>query len=555
MNVTNRTILTNSPSQLCNGLESKLNIQDPSNNSKQKAYQLNDSSSTSLLSPKTNLNALPPRLTTTPKKSMHVRALFDYDPALDNGLPSRGLSFRHGDILHVVNAGDREWWQARRLKLANIVENNISKTSNDNCTLTNSFSPTITNTTLTTSTGLGIIPSRQRIERRQQTRLKRVNFQGKITVIGSGTIQQHQQPANYVGPWNQTMFTDDTAGYSANNTFSSPNTNVTSSSILEKRPTNSKNKKQIETPPNDDRKKRSNSVTRNLLQCFSSRIPKHSDVHPFKVIRTGSLDTVSNDQLPIIRSYDLVVPITVNLPRPVVLLGPLKERVMDKLLENPHFTTCLSHTTKPPGLNERDGVNYYFVASRSQMELDVQNRRYIDVHQYQEHLYGISLDAICSVLKSGKICVLIVTMDDVKILDEAGLFPLAILLKPQSIAKLRMLQRRLTEDQAKRHYELALRLEADYWRFLSTIITFDNIDDTVNEIEQFVQLHNGPVIWISSVCSAYLAKEFVESKSNAKLFGTLVNNNGSMSNTLPRSPKSFLINNTTLSDSHKSEHI
>jgi hypothetical protein len=43
------------------------------------------------------------------------RALFDYDRAKDSGLPSQGLSFNYGDILHVTNASDDEWWQARRL--------------------------------------------------------------------------------------------------------------------------------------------------------------------------------------------------------------------------------------------------------------------------------------------------------------------------------------------------------------------------------------------------------------------------------------------------------
>lgn len=44
-----------------------------------------------------------------------MRALFDYDPNRDDGLPSRGLSFKHGDVLHVTNASDDEWWQARRV--------------------------------------------------------------------------------------------------------------------------------------------------------------------------------------------------------------------------------------------------------------------------------------------------------------------------------------------------------------------------------------------------------------------------------------------------------
>ena len=30
-------------------------------------------------------------------------------------MPSRGLPFHYSDILHVTNASDDEWWQARKL--------------------------------------------------------------------------------------------------------------------------------------------------------------------------------------------------------------------------------------------------------------------------------------------------------------------------------------------------------------------------------------------------------------------------------------------------------
>ena len=46
---------------------------------------------------------------------LFFRSLFDYDPTKDSGLPSKGLAFKYGDILHVTNASDDEWWTARRL--------------------------------------------------------------------------------------------------------------------------------------------------------------------------------------------------------------------------------------------------------------------------------------------------------------------------------------------------------------------------------------------------------------------------------------------------------
>ncbi|XP_065184457.1 uncharacterized protein LOC135815137 isoform X2 [Sycon ciliatum] len=51
---------------------------------------------------------------TGPTPEVNVRALFDYDPATDELLPCKevGLAFKKGDVLHVVNRHDVDWWQA-----------------------------------------------------------------------------------------------------------------------------------------------------------------------------------------------------------------------------------------------------------------------------------------------------------------------------------------------------------------------------------------------------------------------------------------------------------
>ena len=56
------------------------------------------------------------------KRSLFVRALFDYDPSRDEDVPSRGLTFSFGDILYVTNASDEEWWQAKRFDHAGMLK-------------------------------------------------------------------------------------------------------------------------------------------------------------------------------------------------------------------------------------------------------------------------------------------------------------------------------------------------------------------------------------------------------------------------------------------------
>uniref|UniRef100_A0A8C3L8P1 Discs large MAGUK scaffold protein 2 n=1 Tax=Chrysolophus pictus TaxID=9089 RepID=A0A8C3L8P1_CHRPC len=92
-------------------------------------------------------------LRTNQKRSLYVRAMFDYDKSKDSGLPSQGLSFKYGDILHVINASDDEWWQARRVTLEGDSEE------------------------------MGVIPSKRRVERKERARLKTVKFNAKPGVI------------------------------------------------------------------------------------------------------------------------------------------------------------------------------------------------------------------------------------------------------------------------------------------------------------------------------------------------------------------------------------
>lgn len=47
--------------------------------------------------------------------TIYGRALFDYDPATDSGLPGKGIPFRYGDVLYVTNASGDDWWQAQKV--------------------------------------------------------------------------------------------------------------------------------------------------------------------------------------------------------------------------------------------------------------------------------------------------------------------------------------------------------------------------------------------------------------------------------------------------------
>lgn len=88
----------------------------------------------------------PTPIKTTEVVQLYVRALFEYDASKDDDRPSQGLSFKHGDILHVLNGSDKDWWQAA------LVTGQCEDGQQ------------------------GLIPSKQRIERRSRTNQKTVKF-------------------------------------------------------------------------------------------------------------------------------------------------------------------------------------------------------------------------------------------------------------------------------------------------------------------------------------------------------------------------------------------
>jgi guanylate kinase len=51
-------------------------------------------------------------------------------------------------------------------------------------------------------------------------------------------------------------------------------------------------------------------------------------------------------------------------------------------------------TTRPKREYEVDGRDYHFVASREQMERDIQNHLFIEAGQYNDNLYGTSVASV-----------------------------------------------------------------------------------------------------------------------------------------------------------------
>ncbi|XP_037118420.1 disks large homolog 3 isoform X9 [Syngnathus acus] len=351
-------------------------------------------------------------LRTSEKRSLYVRALFDYDRTRDSCLPSQGLSFSYGDILHVINASDDEWWQARLV------------------------------TPHGESEQIGVIPSKKRVEKKERARLKTVKFHAR-----TGMIESNRQLVKV------------------------------------------KRKKSFNLSRRFPFYKSKENIVQELVeseQCLTSN--------------TSDSESSSKGQEDTILSYEPVIRQEIHYTRPVIILGPMKDRVNDDLIsEFPHkFGSCVPHTTRPRRENEMDGQDYHFVGSREQMEKDIQDNKFIEAGQFNENLYGTSILSVRTVAERGKHCILDVSGNAIKRLQQAQLYPIAIFIKPKSIEALMEMNKRQTYEQANKVFDKAVKLEQDFGEFFTAIVQGDSLEEIYNKIKLIIEEQSGPYIWIPS---------------------------------------------------------
>ncbi|KRK06499.1 uncharacterized protein Dyak_GE15932, isoform AE [Drosophila yakuba] len=404
-------------------------------------------------------------LRTTQKRSLYVRALFDYDPNRDDGLPSRGLPFKHGDILHVTNASDDEWWQARRVLGDNEDEQ------------------------------IGIVPSKRRWERKMRARDRSVKFQGHAAANNNldkqSTLDRKKKNFTFSRKFPFMKSRDEK---NEDGSDQEPNGVVSSTSEID---INNVNNNQSNEPQpfmlcytQDDANAEGGEI------IYRVELPDMEQI-TLIYLENNDADYPSEEN---VLSYEAVQRLSINYTRPVIILGPLKDRINDDLIsEYPDkFGSCVPHTTRPKREYEVDGRDYHFVSSREQMERDIQNHLFIEAGQYNDNLYGTSVASVREVAEKGKHCILDVSGNAIKRLQVAQLYPVAVFIKPKSVDSVMEMNRRMTEDQAKKTYERAIKMEQEFGEYFTGVVQGDTIEEIYSKVKSMIWSQSGPTIWVPS---------------------------------------------------------
>ncbi|CAH1792248.1 unnamed protein product [Owenia fusiformis] len=335
----------------------------------------------------------PPRVGT----EMHIKAHYGYDPEDDLYIPCRelGISFEKGDILHVINQEDANWWQAYR------------EGEEDQALA-------------------GLIPSK--------------NFQEQRESLKQDLMQQEEKQR--------------------------------------------KKKKRICAGKGKKKKK--------------------------KMYNSGGNDDLESEEILSYEEVALYYP-EPNRKRPVVLIGPpnvgrheLRQRLMESDIDR--FAAAVPHTSRPRKSGEGNGKDYHFVP-RHQFEQEIVQNKFVEHGEYEKNLYGTSLMAIREVVSAGKICVLNLHPQSLKILKVSDLKPYVVFVAPPNLEKLRRNREaagdKVSMDELKEIIEKAREMEDNFGHYFDLFIVnydmdkaFDELVSNINRLE--VEPQWVPAQWVQS---------------------------------------------------------
>ncbi|XP_053331618.1 protein PALS1 [Spea bombifrons] len=195
-----------------------------------------------------------------------------------------------------------------------------------------------------------------------------------------------------------------------------------------------------------------------------------------------------------------------NRKRPVVLIGPqncgqneLRLRLMNS--EADRFAAAVPHTSRNRRDNEVTGRDYHFV-SRQTFEADIAAGKFIEFGEFEKNLYGTSIDSVRQVINSGKICLLSLHTQTLKMLRNSDLKPYIIFIAPPSQERLRALLakegRNPKPEELREIIEKAREMEQNNGHYFDTAIVNTDLDKAYHELLRLINKLDTEPQWVPS---------------------------------------------------------
>ncbi|XP_017287699.1 MAGUK p55 subfamily member 2 isoform X2 [Kryptolebias marmoratus] len=213
--------------------------------------------------------------------------------------------------------------------------------------------------------------------------------------------------------------------------------------------------------------------------------------------------------------YEEVAKVPPFKRKTLVLIGAQgvgRRRLKAKLLlRDPQlFGTTIPYTSRKPKKGECESRMYAFT-SRSKMEADIKNGRYLEHGEYEGNLYGLKVDSIHEVVEAGRICILDANPQSLKVLRTSEFLPYVVFLQSPDFEVLKAMNRSaveagvvtktLTDEELQRSCNESTKIKAAYGQYFDLTIISENLDETYRTVKAALETVSKnpqwvPVTWV-----------------------------------------------------------
>ncbi|XP_078715724.1 protein PALS2-like isoform X3 [Lampetra fluviatilis] len=172
----------------------------------------------------------------------------------------------------------------------------------------------------------------------------------------------------------------------------------------------------------------------------------------------------------------------------------LKNRLL--VSELSRYGMTIPFTSRRPRDDEKDGQGYHFVA-RADMEVDIKSGCYLESGEYEGNLYGTKIESIHGVVRAGKMCILDVNPQALKLLRTAEFMPYVVFIAAPSVEILRSMHKaaldagltakHLTDADLKKTVDESARIQRAYIHYFDLTIVNDNMDEAFANLRAYLE--------------------------------------------------------------------
>ena len=169
--------------------------------------------------------------------------------------------------------------------------------------------------------------------------------------------------------------------------------------------------------------------------------------------------------------------------------GAGKTSLVKEISSNNNFSISVSHTTRKPRKNEKDGIDYYFVKQKEFEEL-ISKKKFLEYAEVFNHYYGSSKDIVFNKLDKGQNVIFDIDWQGTEQIKQKKLKYkiITIFILPPSRKELfnRLLNRDLNDE--KNVMERMKQFEKDvvHWKNYDLVVINDDFAKCCDKIVKFI---------------------------------------------------------------------